>query len=125
VLMGDVTGVRRVIGELKDLGVKMSLDDFGTGYSALSYLKHFSVDALKIDRTFVRDLPHDRGDAAIVSAVVALGHAMGLRVVAEGVETAEQAAMVRRLGCDELQGFYFSKPMTIESLGRTVRAWTV
>jgi diguanylate cyclase (GGDEF)-like protein/PAS domain S-box-containing protein len=125
VLMGDVTGVRRVLGELKKLGVRISLDDFGTGYSALSYLKHFSVDALKIDRTFVRDLPQDRGDAAIVSAVVALGHAMGLRVVAEGVETAEQAAMVRRLGCDELQGFFFSKPMTIESLERTVRTWVV
>jgi diguanylate cyclase (GGDEF)-like protein/PAS domain S-box-containing protein len=125
VLMADVTGVRRVIGELKHLGVRISLDDFGTGYSGLSYLKNFSVDALKIDRTFVRDLPADRGDAAIVSSVVALGHAMGLRVVAEGVETAEQAGLVRRLGCDELQGFYFSKPMTIEALERTVRAWAL
>jgi diguanylate cyclase (GGDEF)-like protein/PAS domain S-box-containing protein len=125
VLMVDVPGVRRAIGELKALGVRISLDDFGTGYSTLSYLKQFSVDALKIDRTFVRDLPHDRGDAAIVSAVVALGHAMGLVVVAEGVETSEQAAFVRRLGCDELQGFYFAMPMPIEALERMVRAWTV
>ncbi len=123
VLMGDVTGVRRVLRDLKELGVGISLDDFGTGYSALSYLKHFAVDALKIDRAFVRDLPQDRGDAAIVSAVVALGHAMGLRVVAEGVETAEQAGLVRRLGCDELQGFYFSKPTSIEALERGFGAW--
>jgi diguanylate cyclase (GGDEF)-like protein/PAS domain S-box-containing protein len=124
VVMGDVPGARRVLDALKALGVRISLDDFGTGYSSLSYLKHFSVDALKIDRAFVRDLPHDRGDAAIVSAVVALGHAMGLSVVAEGVETAEQAAIVRRLGCDELQGFYFTKPMPMDALQRVVRAWT-
>ncbi len=124
VVMGDVPGARRVIGELKALGVRVSLDDFGTGYSALSYLKHFSVDALKIDRTFIGDLPDDRGDAAIVSAVVALGHAMGLSVVAEGVETAEQAALVRRLGCDELQGYHFAKPMPIEALRRVVLGWS-
>jgi diguanylate cyclase (GGDEF)-like protein/PAS domain S-box-containing protein len=124
VLVGDVSGVRRVIHELKALGVRVSLDDFGTGYSALSYLKHFSVDALKIDRAFVRDLPHDRGDAAIVSAVVALGHAMGLTVVAEGVETAEQAALVRHLGCDELQGFYFARPMALDALQRVLLSRT-
>ena len=124
VVMGDLPGARRVISELKSLGVRISLDDFGTGYSALSYLKHFNVDALKIDRTFVQDLPTDRGDAAIVSAVVALGHAMGLTVVAEGVETAEQAALVRRLGCDELQGFYFAKPMSFASLRRVVLGWS-
>jgi diguanylate cyclase (GGDEF)-like protein len=121
VVMGDVAGVRSVIAELRALGVRVSLDDFGTGYSSLSYLKHFDVDALKIDRTFVNDLPHDRGDAAIVTAVVALGHAMGLRVVAEGVETAEQVEVVKRLGCDEMQGFYFSKPLPPEQLGRYLR----
>ncbi len=125
VVMGDVPGARRVIAGLKELGVGVSLDDFGTGYSALSYLKHFSVDALKIDRTFVRDLPHDRGDAAIVSAVVALGHAMGLGVVAEGVETPEQAALVRRLGCDEMQGYHFAKPLPPAELERVVRGWSV
>jgi diguanylate cyclase (GGDEF)-like protein/PAS domain S-box-containing protein len=124
VVMGDIPGARRVICELKALGVRVSLDDFGTGYSALSYLKHFNVDALKIDRAFLHDLPHDRGDAAIVSAVVALGHAMGLGVVAEGVETAEQAAFARRLGCDELQGFYFAKPMDLERLECAVRVWS-
>ncbi len=121
VVMSDVAGVRSVIAELRALGARVSLDDFGTGYSSLSYLKHFDVDALKIDRTFVRDLPHDRGDAAIVTAVVALGHAMGLRVVAEGVETAEQVEVVERLGCDEMQGFYFSKPLPPEQLQRYLR----
>jgi len=122
VVMGDVPGARRVIGQLKVLGLGISLDDFGTGYSALSYLKHFAVDALKIDRTFVRDLPQDRGDSAIVSAVVALGHAMGLGVVAEGVETPEQAAMVRRLGCDEMQGYYFARPLAPPDLERYLRS---
>jgi diguanylate cyclase (GGDEF)-like protein len=121
VVMGDVAGARSVIAELRALGASVSLDDFGTGYSSLSYLKHFDVDALKIDRTFVRDLPHDRGDAAIVTAVVALGHAMGLRVVAEGVETAEQMAIVTRLGCDEMQGFHFSRPLPPEKLERFLR----
>ena len=124
VIMNDLPAARRMIAEVKNLGVRISLDDFGTGYSTLSYLKHFAADALKIDRTFVRDLPHDRGDSAIVSAVVALGHAMGLSVVAEGVETAEQAALVRRLGCDEMQGFHFARPLTAERLASVVRAWS-
>jgi diguanylate cyclase (GGDEF)-like protein/PAS domain S-box-containing protein len=122
-VMADVAGARRTILGLKALGLRISLDDFGTGYSSLSYLKHFSVDALKIDRTFVRDLPLDRGDSAIVSAVVALGHAMGLSVVAEGVETAEQADDVRRLGCDEMQGYYFSRPARPEMLQGLLGAW--
>jgi EAL domain-containing protein (putative c-di-GMP-specific phosphodiesterase class I) len=109
--MGDLAGAKRAVAEVKALGARFALDDFGTGYSALSYLKHFPVDALKIDRTFVRDLPADRGDAAIVSAIVGLGHALSLRVVAEGVETAAQAALVRRLGCDEQQGFYYAQAL--------------
>ncbi len=124
VIMGDLPAARRMISDVKNLGVRISLDDFGTGYSTLSYLKHFAADALKIDRTFVGDLPHDRGDSAIVSAVVALGHAMGLSVVAEGVETAEQAALVRRLGCDEMQGYHFAKPLPADRLAGVVRAWS-
>jgi EAL domain-containing protein (putative c-di-GMP-specific phosphodiesterase class I) len=80
------------------------------------------VDALKIDRTFVRDLPADRGDAAIVSAIVGLGHALGLRVVAEGVETAAQAALVRRLGCDEQQGFYYAQALPPDEFAALVRS---
>ncbi|GAC1300557.1 MAG: hypothetical protein NVSMB19_07290 [Vulcanimicrobiaceae bacterium] len=124
VIMEDVRVARRAVGELKELGVRVALDDFGTGYSSLSYLKHFRVDALKIDRAFVMDLPQDRGDAAIVSAVVALGHAMDLTVVAEGVETSEQAALVRKLGCDELQGFYYSKALPAADFERVIRAWS-
>jgi len=115
-VMHDVEGARRAVMGVKELGVGFSLDDFGTGYSSLAYLKHFPVDALKIDRMFVRDLPGDREDAAIVSAVVALGHALGVRVVAEGVETAVQAALVRDLGCDQQQGYYYSKPLPPENL---------
>ncbi len=122
-IVEDLRVARRAIGALKALGVRIALDDFGTGYSSLSYLKHFRVDALKIDRTFVMDLPRDRGDAAIVAAVVALGHATGLSVVAEGVETAEQAALVRRIGCDELQGYYFSRPLPPSDFERVVRTW--
>jgi diguanylate cyclase (GGDEF)-like protein/PAS domain S-box-containing protein len=124
VVMGDVPGARRAIADLKAFGVSISLDDFGTGYNALSYLKHFHVNALKIDRTFIRDLPQDRGDAAIVSAVVALGHAMGLGVVAEGVENREQADLVRRLGCDEMQGYYFARPLGPADLEGVLRSWS-
>jgi diguanylate cyclase (GGDEF)-like protein len=120
-VMHDVEGARRAVMEVKELGVGFSLDDFGTGYSSLAYLKHFPVDALKIDRMFVRDLPGDREDAAIVSAVVALGHALGVRVVAEGVETAVQAALVRDLGCDQQQGYYYSKPVPPENLEPLLR----
>lgn len=123
ILLSDVANARRTIAEIKALGVRLSLDDFGTGYSALAYLKHLPVDTLKIDRAFVRDLPGDRGDAAIVSAVVALGHAMDIEVVAEGVETAEQAMLLRRLGCDALQGFHFSRPLPAERLEAVLRAW--
>ena len=123
VVMADVSGWRRLFADLRRLGVRIALDDFGTGYSALSYLKHFEVDSLKIDRAFVRDLPFDRGDAAIVSAVVALGRSLGLRVVAEGVETADQAELLRRLGCDELQGYYFASPMAPQALEGALLGW--
>ncbi|MGP6190750.1 MAG: EAL domain-containing protein [Vulcanimicrobiaceae bacterium] len=123
ILLSDVANARRTIAELKALGVRLSLDDFGTGYSALAYLKHLPVDTLKIDRTFVRDLPTDRGDAAIVSAVMALGHARDMTVVAEGVETAEQATLLRRLGCDALQGFHFSRALPAARLEAVLRAW--
>jgi diguanylate cyclase (GGDEF)-like protein/PAS domain S-box-containing protein len=123
ILLSDVANARRTIADLKSLGVRLSLDDFGTGYSALAYLKRLPVDTLKIDRAFVRDLPGDRGDAAIVSAVVALGHAMDIEVVAEGVESAEQALLLRRLGCDALQGFHFSRPLPAERLEAVLRAW--
>lgn len=97
--------------ELKELGVLLSIDDFGTGDSAIAYLRELPVDVLKIDRSYINGLTENRKDAAIISAMVALGHSLDLKIVAEGVETREQYDVLRRLGCDELQGFYMSAPV--------------
>ena len=105
-----------VLDELKKLGVDLALDDFGTGYSSLNYLQHFPVDQVKIDRTFVADLGRKPASSAIVGAVVDLAHALGLTLVAEGVETADQYREVRSLGCETCQGFYFAAPMSAERL---------
>jgi diguanylate cyclase (GGDEF)-like protein len=96
---------------LRAMGLHLSVDDFGTGYSSFSYLKHFPLDTVKIDRSFVRDITGDPDDAAITTAIIAMGHALGLKVVAEGVETDAHVALLRRQGCDQLQGYYFSRPM--------------
>jgi EAL domain-containing protein (putative c-di-GMP-specific phosphodiesterase class I) len=108
-VMHDAERINVAMQSLKALGVDIAVDDFGTGYSSLSYLKRFPVDRLKIDKRFVRDIDSDPDDAAIVLAIITLGHALGLKVVAEGVETCAHLDFLRRHDCDELQGYYFSR----------------
>ena len=112
--MSDADASMTVLQRLSQIGVDLSIDDFGTGYSSLMYLKRLPANELKIDRGFVRDLEHDSDDAAIVSAIVALGQALGLRIVAEGVETDTQQSFLTTLGCDALQGFLLGQPLPAE-----------
>jgi diguanylate cyclase (GGDEF)-like protein/PAS domain S-box-containing protein len=121
VLMDDVEMSEETLGRLKTLGVKLVVDDFGTGYSSLSYLRRFPVDVLKVDQSFVDGLGADPGDSAIVTAIVTLAHTLGLRAVAEGVETKEQLTELRRLGCDTAQGFYFAKPANGHDVGEILQ----
>lgn len=114
--MDDAAQTLQVLTRLKTLGVKIAIDDFGTGYSSLSYLRRFSVDELKIDGSFVQDLETSEEARSIVAAMVNLGHSLGMRVVAEGVESAHQSGLLSRMKCDELQGYFFSYPMPADEL---------
>ncbi|HGM4962426.1 TPA: putative bifunctional diguanylate cyclase/phosphodiesterase [Pseudomonas putida] len=120
--MHDADASLTVLQRLSDMGVDLSIDDFGTGYSSLMYLKRLPANELKIDRGFVRDLEQDSDDAAIVSAIVALGQALGLRIVAEGVETDMQQDFLTRLGCDSLQGYLLGQPVPAEQFMGKLRA---
>jgi EAL domain-containing protein (putative c-di-GMP-specific phosphodiesterase class I) len=115
-VMHSADEVIRTLWELQHLGVQLSVDDFGTGYSSLSYLKRFPVQRLKIDKSFVRDIGADADDTAIVQSVIALGHALKMKVVAEGVESEEQRAFLKTSGCDEAQGYHLAKPMAFDDL---------
>ncbi|MBX9606238.1 MAG: EAL domain-containing protein [Gammaproteobacteria bacterium] len=118
VLMEDSDGSGRILESLKAMGLTLSIDDFGTGYSSLSYLKRFAIDSLKIDRSFVRDIESDPNDQAIITAIIAMAHKLNLEVVAEGVETRAQAALLRQFGCDHIQGYWISRPLPANEIER-------
>jgi EAL domain-containing protein (putative c-di-GMP-specific phosphodiesterase class I) len=116
-VMSDVDSAIAILRNLKGLGIHISIDDFGTGYSSLSYLRRFPIDVLKIDQSFVKDLTVDADNAAIVVSIISLAHSLRLLVIAEGVETAEQLAFLRTHGCDQMQGYYFSRPIGPDAFG--------
>jgi diguanylate cyclase (GGDEF)-like protein/PAS domain S-box-containing protein len=122
-MMHDVQQATGTLRGLSELGVRLALDDFGTGYSSLAYLKTFPIDDLKIDRSFVRDVVHDQEDAQIARAIIGLARTLGLRVVAEGVENADQLRFLCEHGCDEGQGFLFARPLAADALARWVVGW--
>ncbi len=115
-VMRDIHVSQGVLQALKDYGFSIAIDDFGTGYSSLAYLKKFPLDSLKIDRSFIENIVVDDDDLAITQAIIALGHSLKLKIVAEGVETEDQYFTLQALGCDEIQGFFFSHPLAVEDL---------
>jgi diguanylate cyclase (GGDEF)-like protein len=121
-IMKNMEESSRLLGELKSMGVRVAIDDFGTGYSSLSYLKRFPLDTLKIDRSFIRDIPGDQDNAAIAAAIIAMAHSLNLEVIAEGVETEKQFAFLSDQGCDEVQGFLFSPALPREEIENYLRA---
>jgi EAL domain-containing protein (putative c-di-GMP-specific phosphodiesterase class I) len=122
VAMHDPQNAIAVMNKLHERGVRMSIDDFGTGYSSLSHLKKFKVYKLKIDQSFVRDISTDPEDRAIVSAVINMAKSLGLQTIAEGVETAGQLAFLRKQGCDEIQGYYYCKPLPADQFEEFARS---
>jgi len=100
-----------ILNNLRALGIHLAIDDFGTGYSSLAYLKRFPLDVLKIDKTFIDDIPHQQDDMEIAATIIAMGHTLGFKVLAEGVETEEQLDFLRKQGCDLYQGYLKSKPL--------------
>ncbi len=125
VIMDDVEATIQCLWQLKEQGIVLSMDDFGTGYSSLSYLKRFPLDVLKVDRSFVTDITEDANDLAVVEAIVALGHQLKKIVIAEGVETVEQLALLQRMGCHQMQGYLVSPPLPANEFYEFALAWKV
>jgi diguanylate cyclase (GGDEF)-like protein len=123
-VMSDPEESVEILERLSRMGVVVSVDDFGTGYSSMSYLRRFPIDKLKIDRSFITNVMTSADDASIVQAIISLAHGLRLKVVAEGVENADQVAFLQKLGCDQYQGFYFSRPVTATAFGDLLRAGT-
>jgi diguanylate cyclase (GGDEF)-like protein len=121
-VMRNVARAVKVLDAIQSRGIRLAIDDFGTGYSSMSLMKQFPIDTIKIDRSFVRDLPEDAEDCAIAEAIISMGKALGMTIVAEGVETADQQAFLREHACDEMQGFLFSKPVTAQRMTVLLRS---
>jgi diguanylate cyclase (GGDEF)-like protein len=121
-VMDDPDGVIKLLGAIHDRGIHLALDDFGTGHSSLAYLKRFPIDCVKIDRAFVKDTPENTDDVAIARTIVAMAQALGLSTVAEGVETAEQLELLKSMGCNQIQGYYFSRPLSADDFLAFYRA---
>jgi EAL domain-containing protein (putative c-di-GMP-specific phosphodiesterase class I) len=121
VLMQQGDGTASLLAHLNELGISLALDDFGTGYSSLSHLKRFPIKRIKIDRSFVCDISTSEGDAALARAVIAMAHGLGVEVVAEGIESLEQLAILRRYGCDEGQGYFLGRPVVPSEVPALVR----
>ncbi|MBI3546054.1 MAG: EAL domain-containing protein [Gammaproteobacteria bacterium] len=122
VIMQQADTAVRSLRQLSEMGIKLSIDDFGTGYSSLSYLKRFPIDTIKIDRSFVQDIPGDTDDAALAIAIITMAHSLGIKVIAEGVETREQLAFMRAHFCNAMQGYYFSRPVGADEFARLLHA---
>src|SRR3712207_4182887 len=122
-IVGDPQRARVVLDRLNELGITLAIDDFGTGYSSLAYLKRLPVDEIKIDKSFILQLAMDANDALIARSTVDLGHNLGLRVVAEGVETPEVWRELADMGCDIAQGYLISRPLPAEELTKWLRGW--
>lgn len=124
VIMQKGETTKAILNEIKKVGVKIAIDDFGTGYSSLSYLPAFPIDTLKIDRSFIMEITDSSSNVAIIKAIIAMGHSMGLKIIAEGVETIEHLNLLKEYGCDEVQGYFFSKPVPAEELAALLKQKT-
>jgi len=120
-LMENQNNATNILNNLRDQGIHLAIDDFGTGYSSLAYLKHFPLDILKIDKSFIDEIPHNKDDMEIAATIVAMGHTLGFKVLAEGVETLEQLAFLHKNGCDTYQGFIKSRPIPAEEFAELLR----
>lgn len=123
IIMTDLEHTIKTLHDLKALGIRLAIDDFGTGFSSLSYLKSMPIDVIKIDRSFIRDIPTDEDDIAITTAIINMAHSLGIGVIAEGVETVEQFELLKKLGCDNVQGFLFMKPAGAQEAEGFMEKW--
>jgi len=121
-LMDERDDVNSLLTRLRERKIRLAIDDFGTGYSSLAYLKRFPLDVLKIDKSFIADISHDRDDREITLAIISMGHSLGFKVLAEGVESAEQLAFLQANGCDMYQGYFRSKPVPAEEFVKLLQA---